>query len=165
MNYDFIVWQKTTSDIVILDIIKKGLKINFKVKPGITSAPKIPYSEQKIKIINTEIKELIAKGVIMECERDKGGFISTIFTRHKKDGSFRAVLNLKDLNHYVNYQHFKMESMNDFLKIIKSGVCMASVDLKDAFFTVPVHKLHEKIFMFVWIQKFYKFFGYVKWIL
>ena len=97
MSYDFIVCQKTTSDRVILDIIKNGLKINFKVKPGITSAPKIPYSEQKIKIINTEMKKLLAKGVIMECERDKGGFISTNFTRHKKDGSFRAVLNLKDL--------------------------------------------------------------------
>ena len=36
---------------------------------------------------------------------------------------------------------------------------MASVDLKDAFFTVPVHKLHQKIFMFEWIQKFYKFVG------
>ena len=36
---------------------------------------------------------------------------------------------------------------------------MASVDLKDAFFTVPVHKLHPKIFMFEWMQKFYKFVG------
>ena len=56
--------------------------------PGITSAPKIPHSEQEIKVINTEIKKFLAKGVIMECERDKGGFISTIFTRQKKDGSF-----------------------------------------------------------------------------
>ena len=36
---------------------------------------------------------------------------------------------------------------------------MASVDLKDAFFTVPVHKLHQKKFMFEWIQKSYKFVG------
>ena len=106
MNYDFILWQKSTSNRVILDIIKNGLKINFKVRPGITSAHKIPHSEQEIKIINTEIKKLLAKGVIMECERDKGGFISTIFTRQKKDGSFRTVLNLKHLNHYVNYQNF-----------------------------------------------------------
>ena len=55
----------------------------------------------------------------------------------KKDGTFRTILNLKHLNHYVNYQHFKVESLNVF-KIIK-GVWMTSVDLKDAFFTVPVH--------------------------
>ena len=36
---------------------------------------------------------------------------------------------------------------------------MASTDLKDAFFTVPVHKLHQKCFMLQWIRKFYKFLG------
>ena len=82
-NY-FIVWQKITSGRVILDIIKNGLKINFKMRPGITSAPKIPHSEQETKIINTEIKKLLAKGIIIECERDKGGFISTISTRQKR---------------------------------------------------------------------------------
>ena len=69
------------------------------------------------------------------------------------------MLNLKHLNHDVNYQHFKMESLNDVFKIIKKGVWMASVDLKDAFFTVPVHNLHKFFFMFEWIQKFYKFVG------
>ena len=35
-----------------------------------------------------------------------------------------------------------MESLNDAFKIIKKGVWMASVDLKDAFFAMRVHKLH-----------------------
>ena len=96
-NY-YTVWQKITNDRVILDIIKNGLKINFKERPGITSAPKIPHSKQEIEIINTEFKKRLAKGVIIECERDKGGFISTIFTRQKKDGSFRTILNLKHIN-------------------------------------------------------------------
>ena len=39
-----------------------------------------------------------------------------------------------------------MESLNDVFKIIKKGVWMASVDLKDAFFTVPVHKMHQQFF-------------------
>ena len=55
-NY-YTVWQKITSDRVILNIIKNGLKINFKQRPGIASAPKIPHSK--------EIKKLLAKGVIM----------------------------------------------------------------------------------------------------
>ena len=62
-NY-FTVWQKITSDRVILDIIKNALKINFKERPGITSPPKIPHSEQEIKIINTEIKKLLAKAKV-----------------------------------------------------------------------------------------------------
>ena len=40
------------------------------------------------------MKKLLAKGVIIEYEQDNGGFISTIFTRQQKDGSFRTILNL-----------------------------------------------------------------------
>ena len=68
------------------------------------------------------IKKLLAKGAIREYERGKGGFVSTVLTRQKKDGSFRTILNLKHLNQYVTYQHFKMESLNDVFKIIKKGV-------------------------------------------
>ena len=117
-NY-YTVWQKITSDRAILDIIKKGLKINFQEWPRITSARKISHSEQETKIINTEIKKLLAKGVIIECERDKGAFILTIFTRQKEDGSFRTILNLKHLNHYVNYQRFKIESLNDVFILLR----------------------------------------------
>ena len=49
-----------------------------------SSAPKIPHSEQETEIIKTKIKKLLAKEVIIECERDKGGFISTIFTNERK---------------------------------------------------------------------------------
>ena len=89
----YTVWQKATSDRVILDNIKNGLKIDFKERPGISPATKIPHCEQEIKVINTEIKKILAKGVIIECERDKkGGFISLIFTRQKKDGYLRTIL-------------------------------------------------------------------------
>ena len=36
---------------------------------------------------------------------------------------------------------------------------MASVDLKDASFTVPVHKSHQKYFKSEWFLGFCKFIG------
>ena len=71
-------------------------------------------------------------------------FASSVFTRKKKDGSFRTILNLKCLNKFVKNKNFKMESLQDVFKIIKEGVRMASVDLKGAFFRVTVHKSHKK---------------------
>ena len=41
-----------------------------------------------------------------------------------------------------------MGSLEDVFKIIKKHVWMASVDLKDAFFTIPVHILYQKYFKF-----------------
>ena len=50
-----------------------------------------------------------------------------------------------------------MESILDVFKIIKKDVWMASVDLKDAFFTIPINEAYQKYFMFEWLEKNYKF--------
>ena len=50
-----------------------------------------------------------------------------------------------------------MESILDVFKIIKKDVWMASVDLKDAFFTIPINKSYQKYFMFEGLEKIYKF--------
>ena len=92
----------------------------------------------------------------MEGSRKSGNFISTAFTRKKKSGTFRFFLNLKWLNNFVVYKHFKMESILDIFKIIKKDVCMAIVDLKDAFFTIPINEAYQKYFMFEWLEKLYK---------
>ena len=61
-------------------------------------------------MINSEIQELLDKGVTVQCDREPNDFGSTVFTREKKDGSSRTILNLKHLNEFVNYRHFEMQS-------------------------------------------------------
>ena len=152
-------WKKITNDHIILNIIRYGFKINFKEKPQYQNVPKIPHDMLETEIITQEVKKLLNKGVIVECSRETGDFASTVFTKQKKDGTFRTILNLKYLNEFVQYQHFKMESLLDAFKIVKPSAWMASIDLKDAFFTVPIHESHQKYFKFEWIDKVYKFVG------
>ena len=87
------------------------------------------HSAEESEIISEEIVKLLKKGAIKECDREKGDFISTVFTRKKKDGSMHNILNLKQLNKHVTYQHFKMESWSDACKIIQPNCWMASVYL------------------------------------
>ena len=47
-----------------------------------------------------------------------------------------------------------MESLTDVFKTTKKDVWMASIELKVAFFTVPVHILHRKCLKFDWFQNF-----------
>ena len=42
-----------------------------------------------------------------------------------------------------------MESINNVIKLIKPNVYMASIDLKDAFFSVPIHNDHQKYLKFI----------------
>ena len=75
--------------------------------------------------------------------------MSGIFTGDKKEGNKRIILNLKKFNKFVNYKHFKMESINNVINLIKPNVYMASIDLKDAFFSVPIHYDHQKYLKFI----------------
>ena len=48
-----------------------------------------------------------------------------------------------------------MESINNALNIIRpNNVCKASIDLKDAFFSVPIHSTHQKYLKFTFDDLF-----------
>ena len=70
----------------------------------------ITFSDTEQRIIDAEITKLLEKGVIIPCESEQGEYISTVFVRPKKDGNYRMILNLKQLNSFVEYHHFKMDT-------------------------------------------------------
>jgi hypothetical protein len=51
--------------------------------------------------------DLLKMGVIEEVEHSDVQYLSPIFTVPKKDGEYRMILNLKDLNLNIDYYHFK----------------------------------------------------------
>ena len=71
-------------------------------------------------------------------------YLSNVFTRNKKDGGKRMILNLEQFNTHITYRHFKMESFNLVIDIVRSNKYMASIDFKDVFYSIPIHTEHEK---------------------
>lgn len=114
-------------------------------------------SQPECDIIDDEINKLVKKKVLSECDHTVGQVISPVFTRKKKDGSHRMILNLKRLNEEVSYLHFKMDTLSTALKLITKNCFMASVDLKDAYYSVPIHPDHKKFVRFEWKGKLYEF--------
>ena len=102
------------------------------------------FSKEESDIISDEIIKLKSKGVIEPAEHEPGEVISGIFLRPKKDGSHRLILNLKELNKSVVYHHFKMDTLNTIISLMQKGAYMASVDLKDAYYSVRVDKKFRK---------------------
>ena len=88
-------------------------------------------------------------------ERDE--FISAIFLRPKKDGTHRMILNLKSLNQYVTYHHFKMDTIHTAVEMMTPGCYMSSVDLKSAYYSVAIAPSDQKYLKFSWRGKLYQF--------
>ena len=79
-------------------------------------------------------------------------YISPIFLAPKSDGSFRTILNLKKLNDYMPYIHFKMETMKSVLNLITSNCYMAK---SDAYYSIPILPEHQKFLKFSLQGKLY----------
>lgn len=150
-------WENLTSDQEILQTVS-GQMIEFVEYPRQTQAPReISFSKAEAIIIDKEISVLLSKGVVEHSIHEKGEYISQIFLRPKKDGSYRLILNLKGLNQYVEYFHFKMDTVWSAIKLMKPHCYMASVDLKDAYYSVSVKDQHRKFLKFTWHGQLYQY--------
>ena len=143
--YDFIhFWESITSDQYILDSVR-GLRIPFSNLPTQNVVPKeINCSKVEMCAINREIEKYVKEGIIEEVAYQHDQYISQIFPRMKKSGKTRIILNLSKLNLDVKYQHFKMESLSSVLRLMEKGCFMSSIDLKDAYYSVPIDKSDRK---------------------
>ncbi|XP_075188617.1 uncharacterized protein LOC142272290 [Anomaloglossus baeobatrachus] len=66
------------------------------------------------------------------------GFYSPLFLVGKPDCSFRVIINLKGLNSHLQILSFKMELMKSTIKSLYPNCHMAVLDLKDAYYHVPI---------------------------
>ena len=140
------MWREITSDPNIPQYVQ-GVKISYIegiVPRQQTYRPSV-FNGQQHEIVQNEIQSLLLKGVLRESYSETGEFVSTIFLRLKNDGSFRMILNLKQFNESVEYHHFKMDTLERVTRIMKPGCFIASVDLKDAYYTVSIHSDHQTV--------------------
>lgn len=99
----------------------------------------------------------MAKNAIEECVNTEGQFISSYFLVPKPDGSSRLIINLKRLNKFISPSHFKMEDIRSAKNLLMKEGFMSTVDLKDAYFLIPIHNEHKKFLRFKFGNKLYQF--------
>ena len=100
---------------------------------------------------------MLAKGAL-EIARDPGpGFYSSLFLVEKATGGWRPVIDLSHLNDFVQLTSFKMETVASVLLSVREGDFLASLDLKDAYFQIPIHGSSRKLLRFMSEGTVYQF--------
>lgn len=153
------LWKEITSDPWILATIQ-GYKIEMISEPVQKFIPKpIKFNNPERKSVKAEIERFLQKQIIEPCPTfvDKPTFYSNVFVVPKRDGTLRTILNLKQLNLDVEYHHFKMDTIKDAIALMKKDCYFASIDLKDAYFSIPVHQDSRRLLRFLWEGKDYQF--------
>ena len=150
-------WSKITTDPWILESVR-AYRLETKKKPIQISPPLQPSrSEGECKFIQREIDSLLLKGAITVAQHSKDEFFSNIFLVPKKTGDLRPVINLKPLNEFVHDIHFKMENIESVKQLLRTGDFMATIDLEDAYFSIPIDIRDRKYLRFLWNNTLYEF--------
>jgi len=155
-------WEKFTTDVWVLSVIRGGLDLVFQERPPLSDSP-IPMSQtsdkEKFRLLSEEVQSLLLKRVIEEIPPTQStpGFYSRLFLVPKKTGGMRPVIDLSILNSYLSVPHFKMETNRSIRACILPGMLTTKLDLSDAYFHIPISLASRKFLRFVWNNKVYQF--------
>ena len=84
------------------------------------------------------------------------GFYSPSFLIPKKDGKMRLISDLRRLNKHVFHERMKMPTLKSILDNLQKNHLMATFDIKDGYFNVPIAEESRRFFRFIVGRKCYE---------
>lgn len=137
----------------VLGTITRGYRLQFAAVPpkfnGLIPSHARGYSAM---ILAEEISSLLSKGAIQRVPPAlrRSGFYSRYFLVRKKGGAgLRPILDLRALNSYLRKYKFRMLTHSALVRLVRPGDWFTSIDLKDAYFHVPIYPPHRKYLRFL----------------
>ena len=143
-------WQDIGAETWVVTVLRDGYRVPFKDSPPPlartpVSFPTYRAGSPRAQALRQEVEVMLAKGAL-EIARDPGpGFYSRLFLVEKATGGWRPVIDLSHLNDFVQLTPFKMETVASVLLSVREGDFLASLDLKDAYFQIPIHGSSRKL--------------------
>ena len=149
-------WSYLFPDSWVAETISNGVELEFHAPPT-QRYPLTSHPVARPETCDREVATLLEKGAVFEVEEASGGFVSSFFTVPKRDGGHRPIVNLKPLNEFVVYHHFKMENLTTVKTLVRRDDWLVKLDLKDAYLLVPMAEQFQKFLQFKWGGKIFRF--------
>ena len=154
-------WAACTSDPWVVSTITQGYELQFRRRPLAFSRVKMTIVSDPAKALalSQELSALLAKGAIEPVDPllHPRGFYSRYFLMAKKDGGFHPILDLRGLNRFLKVIPFRMLTAADILRVVTRGEWFTTVDLKDAYFHVPIAPHHQHFLRFAFRGRHFQF--------
>ena len=105
-------------------------------------------------MLSNEVEDLLWKSALDHVTSE---YYSTYFLVPKNDSGLRTILNLKFFNLNICKTLFKREMLRSIMAVVRLHQWMASVDLKDKYFHIPLVAVHDQFLRFSWLGTSYQF--------
>ena len=99
---------------------------------------------------------MLQKGALRVCQSSWSGLSQPPFFG-EGDGGWQPVMDLSTLSGFVTLTKFRIETVALVLRSIRNGDCMFSIDLKDAYFQIPIHPDSHPYLQFIFKGQVFQF--------
>jgi hypothetical protein len=151
-------WRRLSSNPDVISMIL-GALIPFVREPSQRQCPpQCRFNAEDTSEVRRMIGELLATEVIVPVIPHPNQFVSQLFLVTNKDFSKRAILNVKVLNKkYLPKKHFKMETLQAILPLIRRFDWFASWDVRKGYYNIALHPAVQRFFCFDFDGQRYQF--------
>ena len=150
-------WQELGANPRVVSILKEGYALPFKMRPPLTRFPLIksgyanPVRSRALSEALVALREkLVVEKVVV---RASLSFYNRLFLIPKPNKKWRPILDLSQLNVYLQTNTFKMETPETIRVSLQTGEWVTSLDFSDAYFHIPIHTRSRKYLRFFFEQQ------------
>ena len=145
-------WLSLGSNPQVISILKEGYSLPFKMKPPLTRSPMIisGYANpRKNNSFKEALQSLIAKQAVEKVVVQSSlAFYNRLFIVPKPNNKWGPILDLSKLNLFLNFETFKMETLETIRLSLQQGEWITSLDFSDMYFHIPINPRLRKYLRF-----------------
>src|SRR4029434_5617207 len=144
----------------VLKTITRGYVLQFaRSPPPFSGVIQSVVQREQSHFLREEIVSLLRKEAIsiVPPEGENAGFYSLYFFVPKRDGNYRPILDLCVLNKALMPLRFRMLTPRRRVEFIRPKDWFITIDLKDAYFHIPIHHRHRRYLRFAFGGIAYQF--------
>ena len=122
-------WGKFYASRDIKKLVKYGYKMKFDFLPKL-SEPRRAFSTklppEQMEVVRNSVAEFLAKGAVRKLSKEEArnipGFYSKLFAVPKPNGTWRMIIDMRQLNHHISKQKFRMQGLKDVRSALKQNM-------------------------------------------
>ena len=143
------VWESFKVHPRVVLVLKQGYCLPFKEKPPLTRFPTSSYQKQLFS--STKAKSFVGGGSTNGSKKGSGSGSKQELSRilqlfQKPENKWRPVIDLSVVNTFLHVP--KMETAEVIRASLQTGEWVASIDLTDTYFHIPIHQKFQKYLRF-----------------
>ena len=154
-------WETLGANQRVVSILREGYTLPFKMRPPLTRFPLITSgyanparSRALLQALGALVEKLVVEKVVV---RTSLSFYNRLFLVPKPGNKWHPILDLSQLNLFLQTNTFKMETPETIRVSLHKGEWVTSLDFSDAYFHIPIHPRSRKYLRFFLNSKAYQF--------